>query len=120
MKKTIKNVEKQTVAQKLYDVQEQIKTLEELETAYKSELLENLKTQGVSFIKLDNGTTFTRSHRETLKVVDEVAANAWAQEHYCLKLDTTKAMAILRRELSMPAFFTRVIGEDYLTIKKHD
>lgn len=107
-----------TAAENLYAVQEQIKFLQEREDELKAELIANLKEQGVSHVRLENGTTFTRSHRETLKVKDEEKAWKWATEHNCLKIDSGKAMTILRRELKMPKFFTRVIGEDYLTIKK--
>ena len=55
---------------------------------------------------------------ETLEVVDEVKARAWAEEHNCFKIDTGRAMQILRRELKMPKFFKRKIGADYLTVKK--
>lgn len=118
MTKTLAKKTELTVAENLYGIQQQIAFLQEQEDTLKAELLGNLKEQGVTFVKLENGTTFTRSHRETLKAIDVEKATAWAEKNYCMKIDTTKAMKILRRELKMPKFFTRVIGEDYLTVKK--
>lgn len=118
MGKKLANVEPKTLAASLYTVQEQIAFLKEREDELKDQLVANLKEQGVSFVRLDDGTTFTRSHRETLKAKDENKARAWAEENNCLKIDTTKAMKILRRELKMPKFFTRVVGDDYLTVKR--
>jgi hypothetical protein len=107
-----------TIATELYAVQEQREIIEAREKELKDALLASLKTQGVSFVRLENGTSFTRSHRETLKVKDEAKAVAWAEKNYCMKIDTAKAMKILRRELKMPSFFTRAVGEDYLTVKR--
>lgn len=107
-----------TMATELFAIIEEKKLLEEREEALRDKLLASLKGQGVGFVRLDNGTSFTRSHRETLKVVDEAAAKNWAETHYCMKIDTAKAMKILRRELEMPECFERKIGADYLTVKK--
>jgi hypothetical protein len=107
-----------TLATQLFAVQAEKTAIEAREKELKDALLASLTKQGVGFVRLDNGTSFTRSHRETLKVKDEEKARAWAEENYCLKIDTTKAMKILRREMKMPKFFTRVIGEDYLTVKR--
>ena len=107
-----------TLATQLFAIQEEKEALEAREKELRKALLTSLQEQGVKFVRLDNGTSFTRSHRETLKVKDEEKARAWAEEHYCLKIDTTKAMQILRREMKLPKFFTRVIGEEYLTVKK--
>lgn len=120
MEKKLSNIEPQTLAASLYTVREQIAFLKEQEEELEENLLANLKEQGVKFVRLDDGTTFTRSHRETLKIKAgaEDTAFKWAADNTCLKVDTTKAMKILRRELKMPKFFTRVIGDDYLTVKR--
>lgn len=115
---TIKAVSNVTVASELFAVLEEKKVLEKREEALREQLLQSLQEQGVGFVRLDNGTSFTRSHRETLKVLDENAAREWAENNYCVKIDTTKAMKILRREMAMPACFERKIGADYLTVKK--
>lgn len=107
-----------SVATELYQVQQEIAEMKEREEELKGVLLESMQAQGVGFVRLDNGTSFTRSHRETLKAKDLAKATAWAEKNNCLKLDTTKAMRILRRELKMPRFFERVIGSDYLTVKR--
>lgn len=115
--KTLAKSPELTLATELHTIQGQIEFLQERESELKNELLANLKSQGVTFLKLENGVTYTRSHRETLKIKDEAAATKWAQEHNCMKIDTGKAMKILRRELKMPKFFGRIIGDDYLTVK---
>ncbi len=106
-----------TVATRLEQVLKAKEAIEIEEQLLRDNLMANLKEQGVQFVRLDNGTTFTRSHRETLKVKDEEKATNWAMDNNCMKIDTGKAMKILRRELKMPRFFTRVVGEDYLTVK---
>lgn len=107
-----------TLATQLQAVQQQKAVIEAQEKNLKGELLRLLKEQGVGFVRLDDGTSFTRSHRETLKVKDAKKAQEWAEENNCIKIDTTKAMKILRRELKLPKFFTREIGEDYLSIRR--
>ncbi len=111
-----------TVATRLEQVLKAKEAIELEEKALRDNLIANLKEQGVQFVRLDNGTTFTRSHRETLAVKKgaEDAALKWSMENNCMKIDTGKAMKILRRELKMPKFFTRVVGEDYLTIKNKE
>lgn len=114
--KAINNV---TIASELFAILEEKKTLEVREDALRETLLKSLKEQGVGFVRLDNGTSFTRSHKETLKVVDEAAAKEWAENNYCMKIDTSRAMKILRKDLApLPEFFERKIGVDYLTVKK--
>ena len=118
MKTKIVVAEPKTLATELYEIQQEKAVLEEKEKELKDELLTSLKSQGVSFVRLDNGTSFTRSHRETLETVDEEKAREWAEKNNCLKVDTTKAWRILRREMKLPKFFKRKIGADYLTIKR--
>ncbi len=108
-----------SIATELYQVQQEKEALTEREDELKDILLGSMKTQGVGFVRLDNGTSFTRSHRESLKIKDTEKARNWANKNDCLKVDTTKAFKILRKELKpLPKFFERVIGEDYLTIKR--
>jgi len=118
--KAIAQKEDLTVATELHAVQGQIAFLQEREDELKSALLENMKGQGVTFVKLEDGTTYRRSHRESLKVKDEAKAEKWADDNNCWKLDTGKAMKILRRELKLPRFFDRVKGTEYLTVKHGD
>jgi len=115
MAKEISNI---TLATQLFAVQEEKAVIEAREKELKDTLLASLKAQGVGFVRLDNGTSFTRSHRETLKVKDTEKAGVWAEKNDCFKIDTAKAFKILRRDLKpLPKFFERVIGEDYLTVK---
>jgi len=61
--KAITNV---TLATELFAVLKEKDALEEREKGLREKLLTNLKQQGVAFVRLENGTSFTRSHRETL------------------------------------------------------
>lgn len=109
-----------TIATELHAVQIEKEAIEAREKELKDQLLSSLKAQGVTFVRLEDGTSFTRSHRESLKIKAgaEDKAFKWAADNTCLKVDTTKAMRILRRELKMPRFFERVKGSDYLTVKR--
>ncbi len=120
MEKTLKTKEDQSVsiASNLFQVQEQIAFLKEQEDEYKAALLETLKRQGVKSVRLENGTNFTVAHRETLKIKNPEKAEPWLDENNCWKPDTTKATAILRRQLKLPSFFRIEKGEPYLTIKR--
>lgn len=114
-----KELSQVSIATELYQVQQEMTELKEREDELRGVLLESMQKQGVGFVRLDNGTSFTRAHRESLKIKDTQKATAWAEKHDCLKVDTTKAFKILRRELKpLPKFFERVVGDDYLTIKR--
>lgn len=107
-----------TLAAQLYTVQGQIAFLKEQEDALKESLMELMKSQGVKTLKLEDGTLFMRSERQTLKIKDEEAAKGWLDENYCWKPDTGKALQLVRRSLKkLPKFFS-VSTSEYLTIKK--
>lgn len=107
-----------TLATQLHDVQKQLEVLEEQEKSIKAELIATLKKQGVKSIRLEDGTTYTRSHRESLVIKDDTKALEWAQSYNVMKIDTGKAMQVLRRELKLPKFFGIKKGEEYLTVSK--
>lgn len=107
-----------TVAEQLYGITEQIEFLAEQEKALKAELLENLKKQGVKFLKLNNGVSYSVEHRTALKVKDEVKARVWADANNCLTVDIPKARQILRRELKTPPFFVVEKGAEFLKVTK--
>lgn len=48
---------------------------------------------------------FTIATRQTLKIVNESQALAWAREKSVFKIDTAKAMRVIRRQLEMPEGF---------------
>ncbi len=116
--KEIVVAEPKSLAESLYTIQEQMASLKEREDEIKEQLIVVLQKTGVGFIRLDNGISFTRSHRETLETADEEKAREWAEKNNCLKIDTTKAWKILRREMKLPKFFKRKVGADYLTVKR--
>jgi hypothetical protein len=114
-----------TVATELYAVisakkalMEQLKPLEDREEELRSVLLANLKQQGVKHLKLDSGAMFVRAFRTTLKVADDAAAMVWATERRSLKVDTAKALKIIRLSGDdIPECFERQDTE-YLTVKR--
>lgn len=82
-------------------------------------LLDNLRMQGVKTLKLDNGTVYVRAFRTTLKVALDAPAMEWAAANNSIKVDTTKAMKILKltgMTDNLPAGFVRQDTE-YLTVK---
>lgn len=109
---------KLTIAETLSVVMARIATLEEEEKKLRAELFDNLKRQGVKSVKLEDGTLFVITERQTLKVKDPEKAFAWAMENpqARMKIDTAAALSVFRKELKMPKFFTKVTTE-YLTIK---
>ena len=106
-----------TVATKLAIIEARLEKLAELREAYRKQLFDVLKHQGVKSVKLDNGSMYLRSERHTLKPVDKEAAMAWATEHHALKIDAAKAFQILRRELELPSFF-KVDKAEYLVVRR--
>src|SRR3569623_564802 len=109
-----------TVATQLYAITEKRQALQAEEDKLKAKLLKNLKDQHVKSIKLEDGTVFTIAERQPLSVVagfsDE--AQLWAEDNYAMKVDTTKALAILRRSLKkLPRFF-KMKSSEYLTVRR--
>lgn len=76
-----------------------------------AELLTRMKGEGMSQLGI-----FYRSLRQTLKVTDINAAMVWAQDKNVLKIDTAKAMKLIKREFEVPAFFA-VKEVEYLRTK---
>lgn len=109
-----------TVATQLYAIQEQRIALQEEEEKLREKLLKNLKAQHVKSVKLEDGTVFTIAERQTLTVVGVFSdkAQLWAEDNYAMKIDTAKALKILRRSLKkMPKFFS-VKSSEYLTVRR--
>ncbi len=79
-----------------------------------------MKAQGVKFVKLDGGETYSRAERKTLTIVKgfEDKAIAWAQQHNALKVDTTKAKEILRHSFDPVPLGFKETTTEYL-IAKH-
>lgn len=107
-----------TLAEKLFTLEEQRAFIEQQEDEVRGELLANLQEQGVKFVKLTNGTSYSVEYRTDLKVKKgkEEKAFAWATENNALKVDTTKARQILRRIIKLPPFFELKKGAEYLKV----
>lgn len=90
------------------------------EKKLRDQLLDNMKKQGVKTVKLDDGTLYVRATRSTITVVDDKAADEWAKQNNCLKVDTAKALKIVRlRQEDLPKFFKQSDTE-FLTIKTNN
>jgi len=109
-----------TAATELSAVQAEISALQEREKKLKTALLTNLKKQGVKSIRLADGSSYTIAERQVLKVKagEEDAAQLWAEDNYCMKIDTAKALKIVRRSLKKPPKFFVVGSTEYLTVRK--
>lgn len=105
-----------TLASELRAIQEAKEHLAERENIIKAELLTSLKKQGVRQIRLEDGTMYVRSERKRLVIGNEKKAQEWAEEHNCLKIDSTKALEIFRH-LDKPEFF-KVGLTEYLTVRR--
>lgn len=119
MKTELTKVEPRTLATELALIQGQMGLLKEREDEIKEALLATLQHQGVQSIKLENGTMYVRNQRTSLKVKNEAKAWAWAMENPTarMKVDTAAALAVFRKELKLPTFFTKTTSE-YLSIKQ--
>lgn len=106
-----------TVASELYAVESQLAPLQERQKELKEVLFNALKKQKVRSVRLDDGTIFTIAERGTLKAKDAEKAMDWAEKNYCVKLDSTKALKILRRELKLPRCF-QIEKSEYLVVKR--
>lgn len=118
MKKELIKVSTPTIAMELKTIQAQKEAIEVEEKRLKGLLIKSLKEQHVKSVRLEDGTIYTRSHRETLKAKDEAKAMEWATQNFCLKIDTTRATKILRRAMKLPKFFQFIKGEEYLTVSQ--
>jgi hypothetical protein len=114
-----KQISPVTVATELRAIEMQEAALKVRKEQLREVLFESLKHQGVKSVKLEDGTMYLRSERHTLKPVAKYQeqAWAWAAEHNCFKIDTTRAHKILSRELKLPRFF-KVERAEYLVVRR--
>src|SRR4051794_24941840 len=108
-----------TIATRLHSIQLEKAKLAAEEEQLKEVLFESLKRQGVKSVRLTNGVMYLRSYRRTLKPIrgKEDQAWQWAADHNCLKIDTSKSLKVLGRELHLPEFF-RIDPSEYLVVRR--
>ena len=116
MKTLTKTNENLTLAEKLYTLDQQVDFLKEQQEEVRAELLANLHSQGVKFVRLTNGTSYSAEYRTTLKVKNLEKALNWATKNNCLTVDIPKARQILRHEMKTPSFFKVEKGTEYLKV----
>lgn len=107
-----------TLATRLHGIEKLKANLEAEEKQIRTTLLERLQKQGVKHIRLDDGTTYTRSFKTTLKAKDKEKALVWATKNNALSVDTKKAREILRRQLKLPTFFKLEKGKEFLQVRR--
>lgn len=115
--KQLTKIEPSTLASELHFLETVIAEEEARAKKMREELLHILQSQHIKSVKLDTGDMYIVSERQTLKVKDQAKAEKWAEDNSCWKLDTTKILKIVRRELKLPKFFG-IESKQYLTIKR--
>lgn len=81
----------------------------------RAQLAEAMKIQGRHNI-FNGGYQFTFKHNPpSFEVANEPLALQWAAENHCLKIDTTKAKTLLKREILTPGGFVRT---DSITVSR--
>lgn len=105
-----------TIAEALYNVEVMIANLEEKKDEFRTQLMQNLKEQGVKSVRLDNGDMYIRAQRLKLVIKDEGKARVWALENpeARMKLDTSAALEVARLGVK----FFEVGHTEYLQIKR--
>lgn len=96
--KTLTKVEPQTLAAQLWGIEQELERLTEMKDEIRNKLLKSLSTQGVKFIKLENGDSYTVAERNNLVIKNEISATAWAMENpeSRMQLNKTKALEVAK------------------------
>lgn len=89
-----------TPEQELYEIRKTMSAMRDREKVLAKQVFQEFMENGQR-----RGEHFVVSVKQTLKVTEPEMAFSWAAERNCLVVDTTKAMAILRREFQTPDFF---------------
>jgi DNA repair ATPase RecN len=125
---TLNKLEK--TAQQLWEIERQIKEIEEQTKAQtapldeqraklRGDLLASLKKSRLKSVKVESGEMFVRTVRAKFEITNEERALEWAQENNCVRIDKTRANSILLRTPEVPDGFEQR-DEEHLTIKKNN
>lgn len=97
--KEVTKVEPQSLATQLHEIEEGIALDEARAKVLRELLLENLQSQGVKFVRLANGDSYTVAERNNLVIKNQISATKWAMENpeARMKLDTSKALEIAKQ-----------------------
>lgn len=87
-----------TYALALHIAEEELALLDAKVKEMRARLLENLTSQGVRRVDLENGDSYVIAHRDSLIIKNERAAFAWANENpeARMKLDTSAALKVVK------------------------
>lgn len=99
-KKTDKKEYQPSPEEELYQIRKTMSAMRDREKVLTKQVYETMRENGQR-----RGDHFIVAMKQTLKVTEPEMAFAWAAERNCITVDTTKALKILRREFTIPAFF---------------
>ena len=99
---------------------EETAVLYEREAALKGELMENLKTLGLSSIKASTGESYAITRVPTFKFTNPIAEDAWARSHQCTTIDRKTLAVKLKLAFERKELPTEVeVGErETISIRK--
>jgi hypothetical protein len=115
-------------AERLYSVRREIeakeeehkKSVESLKIerdALQASLLDELKKNELSSIKVSSGDSFTKAVRKGLNITDERKALMWAKERNAVSIDKIRAAAMLKEAKELPEGFEYAETE-YISVRK--
>lgn len=91
------------------------------EKELKEGLLEDLKTLGLSSVKVSSGDAYVISHKKDFIINDPIAANSWAKQNNCARVDKrildTRLGEMLKKGDELPAF-VEVSERETISIRK--
>lgn len=123
---TIKDI--QNKAEQLATIRASISSIEEdlkvkivrLKTerdAMQIELIDILKENDLTSIKVSTGESYARAKRKSLNIIDLTSALEWATDNEAISVDKKMAEQMLKNVEKLPKGFEQ-IEKEYITIRK--
>ena len=81
------------------------------------ELLENLRKENLTSIKVSTGESYTRSIRKSLQVENILAALPWAKERNAIRIDLIAASSLAKDMKEAPPGF-QFFESEYISVRK--
>ena len=96
--KAVARIDPPTYAVALRKAEEGLELVEAKVKEMRMRLLENMKSQSVRRVDLENGDSYIIAHRDSLVIKNERMAFAWANENpeARMKLDTSAALKVVK------------------------
>ena len=110
-----------TIGTQLHAIEERMEEMEAIKKGLRDRLFDNLKSQHVKSLKLDDGTVYyIKEGNRKVVIKDQEKAEKYLDEFNCWKIDSGKLLKIFGKELKVPPFFKIERGEETLAIKGPD